>query len=128
MRGRLRRADTPGRKTFREADVVLAVGNSFNQHATFGFQDDLFSDRTLIHVNISATEIDKVYKADHGLVADARRAVVALTEALDSRVGPVAPVEVRHGNDEDRWLAQVTKKIHPGRLAQAIGRMLPHEG
>ena len=50
-------------KAFREADLVLAVGNAFNQHATFDYDEDLFTDKTLIHVNISATEIDKAYKA-----------------------------------------------------------------
>ena len=34
------------------ADVVLAVGNSFAQHATFNFRDDLFEDKKLIHINI----------------------------------------------------------------------------
>ena len=74
-------------KAFREADVVLAVGNAFNQHATFNYRDDLFTDKTLIHVNISATEIDKAYKADHALVSDARSAMTALYDALDRRVG-----------------------------------------
>ena len=74
-------------KAFREADVVLAVGNAFNQHATFNYRDDLFADKTLIHVNISATEIDKAYKADHALVSDARPAMAALYDALDRRVG-----------------------------------------
>ena len=29
-------------KAFREADVVIAIGNSLNQHATFNYRDDLF--------------------------------------------------------------------------------------
>ncbi|HEY2224099.1 thiamine pyrophosphate-binding protein [Actinomycetospora sp.] len=115
-------------KTFREADVVLAIGNSFNQHATFGFQDDLFEGRTLVHVNISELEIDKVYKADHALVADARLGIRALTEALDGRVGRIAPVEVRQGREAGRHLPHLTGDIHPGHLAQAIGRMLPPRG
>ena len=38
-------------KAFREADVVLAVGNAFNQHATFNYRDDLFKDKTLATSN-----------------------------------------------------------------------------
>jgi acetolactate synthase-1/2/3 large subunit len=81
-------------KAFRQADVVLAVGNAFNQHATFNYRDDLFTDKTLIHINISATEIDKAYKADHALVSDARSAMAALYDALDRRVGEVEGVTV----------------------------------
>src|SRR4051812_46806049 len=40
-------------KAFREADVVLAIGNALNQHATFNFRDDLFEGKRLIQVNIA---------------------------------------------------------------------------
>ena len=78
-------------KAFREAKVVVAIGNALNQHATFNYRDDLFTDKLLIHINISETEIDKAYKADHALVADAKPAVAAITDALDKLVGPLAP-------------------------------------
>ena len=42
------------------ADLVVAVGNSFAQHATFNFRPDLLNGKTLIHINISAQEINKV--------------------------------------------------------------------
>jgi len=32
-------------KAFQEADVVLAVGNAFNQHATFNYHETLFKDK-----------------------------------------------------------------------------------
>ena len=78
------------------------IGNSLNQHATFNYRDDLFDGSTLIHVNISADEIDKAYKADHAIVADAKLAVAALIEALEPKVGDVPPVEV----DEPRLRGQ----------------------
>ena len=59
-------------KAFREADVVLALGNSLSQHATFGLREDLFDGKTLIQVNISGTEIGKRYPAQQGLVSDGR--------------------------------------------------------
>ena len=67
--------------------MVLAVGNAFNQHATFNYHEGLFDGKTLIHVNISDTEIDKAYKADYALVSDARPAIAALHAALDAKVG-----------------------------------------
>jgi acetolactate synthase-1/2/3 large subunit len=115
-------------KAFREAKVVLAVGNSLNQHATFGFREDLFTDKLLIHINISDMEIDKAYKADHALVADARAAVAAITEALDREVGPVAPRKVDGRDWEARHIPRLPGAIHPGQLAQTIGRMLPAHG
>ena len=112
-------------KAFREADVVLAIGNSLNQHATFGLRDDLFDGKTLIQVNISATEIGKTYRPDHALVSDARLAVEAITEALEQRVGEVEPGSVDGQEWEARKIPHLPGKIHPGRLAQMIGRMLP---
>lgn len=112
-------------KAFREADVVLAVGNAFNQHATFDYHEGLFDDKTLIHVNISAAEIDKAYKADHALVSDARAAMRALYTALDAKVGPVERVKVDGQDWEKRKIPRLSDSLHPGQLAQAIGRMLP---
>jgi acetolactate synthase-1/2/3 large subunit len=112
-------------KAFREADLVLAVGNAFNQHATFNYHDDLFAHTTLIHVNISEAEIDKAYQADHAIVADAREAMRDLYTALDSKVGPVAPVKVDGQDWEKRDIVHLGDSLHPGELAQAIGRMLP---
>jgi acetolactate synthase-1/2/3 large subunit len=116
-------------KAFREAKVVVAIGNAFNQHATFNYRDDLFTDKLLIHINVSEAEIDKVYKADHALIADARLAVAALTDALDGQVGPVAPRKVDGRDYEARHISNIagalTDAIHPGQLAQTIGKMLP---
>jgi acetolactate synthase-1/2/3 large subunit len=115
-------------KAFREADVVLAIGNAFNQHATFNYHEGLFDGKTLIHVNISEGEIDKAYKADHALVSDARPAVAAIHAALDGKVGAV-PESRLHGQDwEERKIPHVTGEIHPGQLARQIGRMLPPNG
>jgi acetolactate synthase-1/2/3 large subunit len=114
-------------KAFRDADVVVAVGNSLSQHATFGLREDLFAGKTLIRINIDEREFDKLYKADHVVVADARLAVTAITDALEAMVGPVASRRVEGRDHEARRIPAFTKAIHPGRLAQAIGRMLPQD-
>jgi len=115
-------------KAFRNADVVLAVGNSLNQHATFGLREDLFDNKTLIQVNISAGEIGKFYPAQHALVSDARPGLAAITAALAARVGARAPAKVDAQDYEARHIPHVTGDIHPGQLAQAMGRMLPPGG
>ncbi|MEV6954844.1 thiamine pyrophosphate-binding protein [Streptomyces sp. NPDC051183] len=115
-------------KAFREADVVLCIGNSLNQHATFNYREDLFENKLLIHVNISEGEFRKAYRPDHALLSDARPAVAALTEALERTVGEVPAVEVDGRDYEARKIVHLTGKIHPGELAQSIGRMLPPRG
>lgn len=115
-------------KAFREADVVLAVGNSFNQHATFGLRKDLFDGKKLIQINIAKSEIGKTYVPEHQLVSDARLAIEAITEALEKRVGPVEPAHIVGQDYEMRPIVHLPGEIHPGQLAQAIGRMLPERG
>lgn len=115
-------------KAFREAKVVLAVGNSLGQHATFNYREGLFDGKMLIHVNIAEEEISKSYPADHALVSDARAAVAALTDLLDRRVGETKGWRTDGRDYEYRYIPHVTQGIHPGQLAQAIGRMLPANG
>jgi acetolactate synthase-1/2/3 large subunit len=115
-------------KAFVAADLVIAVGNSFAQHATFDFRPDLLTGKTLVHINISAAEISKVYPADYGVVADAKPAVAALTAALSPLVDSVAPVQV----EKDRHITATPvnlepNHIHPGQLAQSLSKLLPDD-
>jgi acetolactate synthase-1/2/3 large subunit len=115
-------------KAFREAKVVLGIGNALNQHATFNYHDGLFDGKVHIRINISDTEISKlkdVYPADYALVSDARPAVAALIDALEPKVGDVKPAHPGGQDYEARPIVDVTRLIHPGRMAQSIGRMLP---
>jgi acetolactate synthase-1/2/3 large subunit len=115
-------------KAFLEADVVIAVGNSLNQHATFGYRADLFDKRTLIHINISETEIDKAYKADFALVSDAKPALRALIDALEAKVGKRPPANVDGRDYERELLRERPGGVHPGQVAQTMGRLLPPRG
>ena len=74
--------DASANVAFQNSGVVLAVGNSFAQNATFGFSPALFEGKRLIHINIDPPEIGKVYAADCAIVSDARLAVEALAAAL----------------------------------------------
>lgn len=113
-------------KAFLEAEVVLAVGNSFGQHATYDFLPNLFDNKKLIHVNISRPEIDKVYPAACGIVSDAKPAIVALTKELAASIGPVQPVQVQ----KDRHLTSPILNlepdhIHPGEMVRSLSKLLP---
>ena len=112
-------------KMFLDADVVLAVGNAFAQHATFDFRPDLFDGKMLIQINIDPGEIDKVYKTDHAIVGDARLAVAGLLEALSRTT---EPVPARHFETQDydtEKIFTLIRQLHPGELSQTLSRLLP---
>ncbi len=115
-------------RAFLRADVVLVVGSSLNQHATFGLREDLFEDKVLIQVNISADDVGRFYRVQHALVGDARATLTALHDALETRVGPQPPARVESQDYQARRIPHVTGHIHPGELAQTMGRMLPPGG
>ena len=114
------------RKAFQRAEVVLAIGNSFAQHATFNFRDRLFENKTLIHINIDEHEINKVYTADCGITSDAGPAVTALTRELSHTVSDVAPARIEKEPFLDaRLKINEPGHINPGQLALSLSKMLP---
>ena len=113
------------RKAFMAADMVLAVGNSFAQHATFGFREDLFENKQLIHVNIDIGEIDKVYKADAAIIADAKPAIAALLAKMSGLLDPQPPRRVEGHDYSQERIIHLIGEIHPGQMAQALSRQLP---
>ena len=70
--------DEAANKYFNEADLVIAMGNSFAQNATFSFKPDLFEGKQLVHINIDKAEINKVYKADVAVVSDIKLALQSI--------------------------------------------------
>jgi acetolactate synthase I/II/III large subunit len=120
-------------EVFLASDVVVALGNSFSQYGTFDFRPDLFENRKLVYINVDPEELAKYYKANYGIVGDAKLAMAALLTALDGRVGPVKPRSFRTSAFDlekaaERVAVDVTPKIHPGRMIEAISRMLPERG
>jgi acetolactate synthase I/II/III large subunit len=112
-------------KAFDEADTILAIGNSFAQHATFNFRADLMDGKTLIHINISADEVDKVYTADGAIVADARLAVAALDRELSGLGAPASAWRPARHDYAAEGIFQLGDKIHPGKLVQSLSARLP---
>ncbi|MGH9461618.1 MAG: thiamine pyrophosphate-binding protein [Vicinamibacteria bacterium] len=111
-------------KVFLEADVVLAIGNSFAQHATFDFRPDLFEGKQLIHINIDPGEIDKAYPSQYSIVSDAKLAISALSETM-SHVEPIPTRQYDTKNYDTEKFFRLTRQLHPGQLAQSISRLLP---
>ena len=73
----------------RQADVVLAVGNSFRQpNGTDGrpIPDGV----SIIHINADPADLNKTYQVDLPILADAKLALRAIIDAVRERVGPDA--------------------------------------
>lgn len=66
-----------GNKVFLESDLVLGIGCRFTDRHTGGI-DVYRGDRKFIHINIEPSEINKIFPADLGIVADAKKAIGAL--------------------------------------------------
>ncbi len=113
-------------KAFIHADVVLAVGNSFAQHATFNFRPDLLKGKTLVHINIDPGEINKVYRADCAVVSDAKPAIARLIDEVAQSVDAVAPVQVEKDRHRSAPILNLEPRhIHPGQMARSLSELLP---
>jgi acetolactate synthase-1/2/3 large subunit len=112
-------------KVFLESDVVLAVGTSFAQHTTFDFRPDLFDGKRLIHVNIDPGEIDKVYKADVGVVSDAQTAIAGIAEEMAKTSVTVRNRDYPTQDYDTEKIFRLKDSLHPGQLAQLLSRRLP---
>jgi len=67
-----------------DADVLLAVGTRFGDRST-GTLDTFCRDTRIIHVDIDSAEIGKNVDVDIPIVADAKKALKAIREALTLR-------------------------------------------
>ncbi|MEG2204377.1 MAG: thiamine pyrophosphate-binding protein, partial [Oscillospiraceae bacterium] len=70
-----------GNKVFLESDLVLGLGCRFTDRHT-GAVDVYRGERKFIHVNVEPSEINKIFPADLGIVADAGKFIAALTAAV----------------------------------------------
>ncbi|MDR1570360.1 MAG: glyoxylate carboligase [Oscillospiraceae bacterium] len=73
-----------GNKVFLDSDLVLGIGCRFTDRHT-GAVDVYKGDRKFIHINIEKSEIGKIIPADLGIVADAKKAILALLKEADAR-------------------------------------------
>ncbi|MCR5323107.1 MAG: thiamine pyrophosphate-binding protein [Lachnospiraceae bacterium] len=114
---------------FDKADLVLAVGNSFAENATLLFKEDLFENKTLMHINIDPHEVNKVYPADYSMISDAKDALSAILENMEKMKGNIAVFDPELSAEKKKWfdLENVgnTEKMHPADVARAISAVAP---
>ena len=113
---------------FAEAELVLAMGNSFAQNATFSFQPDLYVNKQLIHINIDPAEINKVYKADVAVVSDVKGALQAILSLLAAKNLPALQLGTLPGGHYYEELPHVdAKRIFPGDIVRVLSQHLPDD-
>jgi acetolactate synthase-1/2/3 large subunit len=116
----------PGANRFLEsADLILALGNSFAQNATFGFRPTLFGGKTLLHVNIDADEINKVYKTDYPLVSNIKDAIAGIGQVLSTQIKSVTPRPLAKETCHGTPIRHAGSKIHPAELVKILSANLP---
>jgi acetolactate synthase I/II/III large subunit len=120
--------DPSAHAALHDADVVLAIGNSFAKWSTFKFNDHLYAHKTLMHINIDPKEINRVYEADYGMAADAKLALEALLTEMETMNLPVTPAQItveKHCRQHIDY--QEEGRMHPGAMVQRLSRQLPEQ-
>lgn len=75
-----------------QADLVLVLGCALGEQTTFGWRADLFApEAELIQVDANPAQLNRVYRLDQGITADAGALIDALTAALDRQPEPRRP-------------------------------------
>lgn len=112
---------------FHESKMIIAVGNSFAENATFTFKPNLMDGKKLFHINIDRHEIDKVYPADYRLVSDAKPALENLVEYLETHNVPALEngLAVRNKHHDEQIPEFSNGKLHPAYLTKLISKHLP---
>ena len=95
-----------------QADLVLVLGCALGEQTTFGWRADLFApEAEFIQVDADPAQLNRVYRLDQGVTADAGALIDALTAALDIQAEPCQPWFGRRpepsppGNDPARGLS-----------------------
>ena len=69
----------------KECDLIVAVGLRFDDRLT-GDPKTFGRNARIIHIDIDASEINKIVKADVAVIADAKEALAAITEKVEKRI------------------------------------------
>lgn len=119
--------DVGANEYFHDSKMIIAVGNSFAENATFTFNKNLMNGKKLFHINIDRHEIDKVYTSDYRLLSDAKPALENLVNYLESHNVPALSegLVVKNKHHDENLPEFSNGKMHPGYLTQLISKHLP---
>ena len=111
-----------GNRVFLESDVVLGIGCRFTDRHT-GAVDVYRGDRKFIHVNIEPREINKIFPADLGIVADAAKFIDAMLKEVKANDASKWDIDVPALRRElHRKVDYACKPINPHRVFEELNR------
>ncbi len=70
-----------------EVDVLLAVGTSFNEMMSSGWDERMLPAKHLIHVDVNPEQINKIYNTSIGVIGDAKTVLRELCFAVKREIG-----------------------------------------
>ncbi|WP_198376656.1 thiamine pyrophosphate-binding protein [Neoroseomonas rubea] len=125
----------------RNADVILAIGFSFDDRATSAWLDGYtlsIPPSRLIQIDIDPSEIGRNYPAEYGILGDAKASLDFLIEAARARIGGAREITAgwlaRLGKGRAVWreyqggLAESDQMpLRPERLMRALSRAIPED-
>ena len=118
---------------FNRSDLLIAVGTSFGEFSTLGWDDRFSKNKKIIQIDIDNLEIGKNYPVEVGLVGDAKLVVEQLMMALErddvkaKKSGKEAAAMIhRLGRViEPEKMDDCDAPIKPQRLLQVIRELSP---
>ncbi|MHB8791704.1 MAG: thiamine pyrophosphate-binding protein [Desulfobulbaceae bacterium] len=121
-----------------DVDVMLAVGTSFNEMMTTGWNHKLAPSDALIHIDINHESIGKNYAAEIGLEGDARATLKELSkEILEERsargikvtslADRIARLKSRERENDAKTEVRETSLYHPMQLVRDLRTSCPEE-
>ena len=118
-----------------DVDVMLAVGTSFNEFVTSGWDKRLLPMKSLIHIDIDCNEIGKNCYVDVGIVGDAKIILheliheILLKHRARRRLGDGRSREVREIREKlaDKSREMNNIPIHPQRVIMDLSEAMPED-
>lgn len=129
----------PANELIRETDCLIALGTRFPEMDTSTWRNDFFAQippTRLIHIDVNALQIDKIYPADVGIVSDGALALEAIISqlALEDTVDRsdwhrrVETVKGAWERDLDPIRASDAFPFEPANLLSRLRHILPDDG
>lgn len=121
-------AGEPGAKqTFKDSDVIFALGTSFVKWSCWMWRKELFDNKTLMHINIEREALGRVYEPDYSMVSNIKPAVAGIMEELSKKVTTVNKPHMVIDKYAFRNVEHTGSKIHPAHLVREISQNLPEK-
>ncbi|MCI5167530.1 MAG: thiamine pyrophosphate-binding protein [Candidatus Electrothrix sp. GM3_4] len=117
-----------------DVDILLAVGTSFSEMMTNGWDEHLQPSKHLIHLDIDAEKIGRNYHASHPMLGDPKINLKKIYQLVDNAGSVVNNTpkdnylkELRQRRTEQETFVSQDNLYHPAQLILDIQKFLPED-